>query len=336
MDTKRRSRPPLAGRRSPAPASRFRKPADGAARTPVTRADAARRPVEGKRPAAAKTRLTKPPKSVRSAPKVAASGPEDGTRLQKILSASGVASRRASEQLILEGRVSVNGVTIRELGSKADSATDDIRVDGRRIRTDLRHRYILMFKPRGYVTTRQDPEGRPTVMDLLGRDVGYVYPVGRLDYDSEGLLLLTSDGALAEKLTHPRHEVPKLYEVIVLGTPEHEAIEKLRRGVSLDGKRTAPAEVRVFTTVKATRPTTRLTIVLREGRNRQVRNMCQAVGLPVRDLRRIQIGEIGIGRLRPGEWRELLPREVASLRDSADGGGAPSARPRGPRARRPR
>src|SRR5215831_7568215 len=135
-------------------------------------------------------------------------------RLQKILSRAGVASRRASEQLIVEGRVTVNGETVRELGTKAEAAHDDIRVDGRRIKVAERHRYILLNKPRGYVTTRSDPERRPTVIDLLGvRE--YVYPVGRLDFDSEGLLLLTNDGDLAAKLTHPRHRVARVYEVRV-------------------------------------------------------------------------------------------------------------------------
>ena len=164
-------------------------------------------------------------------------------RLQKILSAAGVASRRASEQLLADGRVSVNGQTVRELGTKADPSRDDIRVDGRRIRTDLRQRYILLYKPRGYVTTRHDPEGRPTVIDLLGRNAGYIYPVGRLDYDSEGLLLMTTDGELAERLTHPRHEVERVYEAIVAGNPDESAIDKLRRGVYIDGRRTSAAEI---------------------------------------------------------------------------------------------
>lgn len=240
-------------------------------------------------------------------------------RLQKILSAAGVASRRHAEQLIAEGRVTVNGEVVRELGSKADPARDDIRLDGRRIRPAVHHRYILLYKPRGYVTTRRDPQGRPTVLDLLGRDVGYVYPVGRLDYDSEGLVLLTSDGELAEHLTHPRHEVPKIYDVIVMGTPDSAAVDALRQGVFIDGHRTAPAEVRVHGTIRSARPTTRLTITLREGRNRQVRKMCQAVRLPVRDLRRVQIGTIGLGRLRPGEWRFLTAHEVAGLRRGAQG-----------------
>ncbi|MGE0462124.1 MAG: pseudouridine synthase [Vicinamibacterales bacterium] len=237
-----------------------------------------------------------------------------GVRLQKILSTAGIASRRASEQLILDGRVTVNGAVVRELGSKADPAHDDVRVDGRRIRTDVRQRYILLYKPRGYVTTRSDPEGRPTVIDLLGRHVGYVYPVGRLDYDSEGLLLMTSDGALAEQLTHPRHEVERVYEVIVAGAPDEAAIEKLRRGVYLDGRRTGAADVRRGQTVKSDGVTTKLTITLFEGRNRQVRRMCQAVGHPVRSLTRVSMGPLRLGRLRPGEWRELTAAEVAALK----------------------
>jgi 23S rRNA pseudouridine2605 synthase len=234
-------------------------------------------------------------------------------RLQKILSTAGVASRRASEQLILEGRVTVNGETVRELGTKADPAKDAIKVDGRRIKTDITHRYIVLYKPKGYVTTRSDPEGRRTVMDLIGEGA-YIYPVGRLDYDSEGLLLMMTDGDLAARLMHPRHEVDKVYEVIVMGTPDPRAIEKLRKGVFIDGRRTSPADVRTGTTVKATKPTTLLTITIREGRNRQIRKMCSAVGLPVRDLRRIQMGPIGLGRLKPGQWRDLTPEEVRRLK----------------------
>lgn len=239
-------------------------------------------------------------------------GPIEGVRLQKLLSAAGVASRRASEQFILEGRVSVNGHTVRELGTRA-MPHDDIRVDGRRIRTNLKQRYILLNKPRGYVTTREDPQGRRTVIDLLGRDAGYIYPVGRLDYDSEGVLLLTTDGALAERLTHPRHEVERVYEAIVAGVPDEDAIERLRKGVFIDGRRTAPAEVTRGNTVKASGGTTHLTITLREGRNRQVRKMCAAVGHPVRSLVRVRMGPLTLGRMRPGEWRELTAREVEAL-----------------------
>lgn len=243
---------------------------------------------------------------------------ESEVRLQKILSTAGIASRRASEQLITEGRVSVNGTVVRELGSKADPAADEIRVDGRRIRTQVTHRYLLLYKPRGYVTTRSDPEGRPTVIDLLGRNAGYIYPVGRLDYDSEGLLLLTTDGELAERLMHPRHEVERVYEAIVAGRPDDAAIEKLRRGIFIDGGRTAPADVRRGSTVKSggatAKPTTKLTISLHEGRNRQVRKMCQAIGHPVRSLTRVRMGQLTLGRLRPGEWRELTASEVKGLK----------------------
>src|SRR3954470_7735112 len=164
-------------------------------------------------------------------------------RLQKILSQAGVASRRASEQMMLDGRVSVNGTTVRELGTKADPARDDIRVDGSRVKIAEHHRYILLNKPRGYVTTRSDPERRKTVIDLLRGVKEYVYPVGRLDYESEGLLLLTNDGDLAARLTHPRHEVPRVYEVRVLGVPDAHDIERLAKGVTIEGRRTDPAHV---------------------------------------------------------------------------------------------
>src|SRR5947208_5072276 len=159
-------------------------------------------------------------------------------RLQKILSQAGVASRRASEQLMLDGRVTVNGEAVRELGTKADPARDDIRVDGRRIKIAERRRYLLLNKPRGYVTTRSDPERRPTVIDLLRGIPDYVYPVGRLDYDSEGLLILTNDGDLAARLTHPRHGVPRVYEARVLGTPDDHDVTRLSKGLVIDGRRT--------------------------------------------------------------------------------------------------
>src|SRR5229473_8614183 len=166
-------------------------------------------------------------------------------RLQKILSRAGIASRRASEGLMIEGRVSVNGTTVRELGSKADPEHDDIRVDGRRIRLPDRHRYLLLNKPRGYVTTRSDPQKRPTVVDLVGvRD--YIYPVGRLDFDSEGLLVLTNDGDLAARLTHPSHCLARVYEARVLGVPDERDLARLRRGIMLEGRPTGPAEVRLL------------------------------------------------------------------------------------------
>ena len=166
-------------------------------------------------------------------------------RLQKILSQAGIASRRASEKLIVDGRVSVNGATVRELGTKADAGADDIRVDGRRIKVVERHRYILLNKPRGYVTTRSDPQRRPTVIDLVSGVREYVYPVGRLDFDSEGLLLLTNDGDLAARLTHPRHGIARVYEARVLGVPDERDLARLARGIPIDGRRTAaPAKRR--------------------------------------------------------------------------------------------
>jgi 23S rRNA pseudouridine2605 synthase len=236
-------------------------------------------------------------------------------RLQKILSRAGLASRRASERLMIEGRVSVNGTTVRELGSKADPEHDDIRVDGRRIRLPDRHRYLLLNKPRGYVTTRSDPQKRPTVIDLVGiRD--YVYPVGRLDFDSEGLLVLTNDGDLAARLTHPSHGVERVYEARVLGVPDERDLARLRRGLVLEGRPTGPAEVRLL---GGSRPATAsLLITVREGRNRQVRKMCDAIGHPVDRLKRVAIGSIRDSRLKPGEWRELTPDEVKKLRQCTE------------------
>jgi len=211
---------------------------------------------------------------------------------------------------MLQGRVMVNGVTVRELGTKADPGRDDIRVDGRRIKIAQHHRYLLLNKPRGYVTTRSDPERRPTVIDLLKGVEEYVYPVGRLDFDSEGLLILTNDGDLAAHLTHPSHEVPRVYEVQVLGVPDEHDLERLRRGIMLEGRRTQPADIRVV------KPGL-LLITIREGRNRQVRKMCEAIGHPVDRLRRVAIGPLKDARLKPGYWRDLTPEEVSKLQRAA-------------------
>lgn len=244
-------------------------------------------------------------------------------RLQKILSAAGVASRRTAETLITQGRVSVNGATVTELGTKADPAADDIRVDGRRLKAPRRTHYILLNKPRGYITSRSDPQHRPTVIDLLAKGGvrDYIYPVGRLDYDSEGLLLLTSDGDLAARLTHPRHGVPREYEVRVRGVPERRLLDRLARGVVIDARKSAPADVRLRKTFEAAGgPQAVLSLVIREGRNRQVRKMCDAIGHPVVRLRRVRIGPIADDRLKPGEFRELSAREVTALRKAAAGG----------------
>jgi pseudouridine synthase len=255
-------------------------------------------------------------------------------RLQKFLSAAGVASRRAAERLIVEGRVSVNGQTVLELGTKADPERDDIRVDGRRIRHAAAPLYFLLNKPRGYVTTRSDPEGRPTVLALMPDVRGYVYPVGRLDYDSEGLLLLTNDGDLAARLTHPSHEVPREYHARVLGVPDEHDLHRLARGILLDGRRTAPAQVQLLRVFGGRRGRASMSggargpadqsgspaehalvsITLHEGRTRQVRRMCEAIGHPVVDLRRVRIGPIVDEKLKLGAYRALTPKEVAALK----------------------
>jgi pseudouridine synthase len=235
-----------------------------------------------------------------------------GSRLQKILSQAGIASRRAAEKLIADGRVTVNGKTILTMGVKADAQKDDIRVDGRRIKTAAPPRYILLYKPAGYVTTRSDPQRRRTVMDLLAGVREYVYPVGRLDYDTEGLLLLTNDGDLAARLTHPRHGVARTYEARVAGMPDREAIDRLRSGIPLDGHRTLPADVVLLNEGRRDRDGV-LRLTIREGRNRQVRRMCEAVGHPVQSLRRTRFGPLYDRRLHPGQWRELTAAELASL-----------------------
>ena len=239
-------------------------------------------------------------------------------RLQKILSAAGVASRRTAETLIAQGRVTVNGRRVTEPGTKASLEHDDIRVDDRRVKGVQRRRYILLYKPRGYITTRSDPERRPTVIDLLAKGGvrEYVYPVGRLDYDSEGLLVLTSDGELAALLTHPRHGIEREYEVRVRGVPDQHDLDRLSRGISLEGRRTAPAVVELTKVIDAeSGQQSLLSFVIREGRNRQVRNMCDAIGHPVVRLRRKRIGPIADEQIRPGEFRDLTPREVAMLRE---------------------
>jgi pseudouridine synthase len=272
-------------------------------------------------------------------------------RLQKILSQAGVASRRAAERLIVDGRVSVNGKTVLELGTKAETG-DDIRVDGRRLAAPERKRYILLNKPVGFVSTRSDPQRRRTVIDLLGGVREYVYPVGRLDYDTEGLLLLTNDGDLAARLTHPRHGVDRTYEVRVAGMPDEEALRRLRDGIPLDGRRTLPAEAVLLNArhartgraeegrpARSKEPRGRadaregvIQLTIREGRNRQVRRMCEAVGHPVRELSRTRIGPITDRRLKPGQWRDLQPEEVTRLLTLA-ARPAPTPPPRPRRAR---
>lgn len=239
-------------------------------------------------------------------------------RLQKILAAAGVASRRAAEEMILEGRVTVNGSVVTELGSKADPSVDHVKVDGKRIRTAPGFRYILMNKPRGIVVTRDDPQHRPTVYTLLGTRVSEpVVPVGRLDFDSEGLLLLTNDGGLANRIAHPSGGCLKEYEVKVSGVPTPARIARLQRGVLLDGVRTAPATVELMETTPerdGVGGNAWIRVVLGEGRSRQVRRMLESVGHRVSKLRRVAIGPIRDARIPPGGFRDLAPAELESLK----------------------
>ncbi len=237
-------------------------------------------------------------------------------RLQKILSRAGVGSRRACDTLISQGRVTVNG-QIAVPGQKADPARDDIRVDGQRIRTrPLKKVYIALYKPRGVLSSTREADTRPTVRDLVPVE-GHLYPVGRLDYESEGLILLTNDGDLTNKLTHPRYQHEKEYRVLVGREPGREQLDALRHGIVLeDGHRTAPAKVRLGETVPG--KGTWLTMVLTEGRKRQIREMCLRVGLPVKRLIRVRIGSLRLGKMRPKEWRHLTRGEVRALKRYAE------------------
>lgn len=232
-------------------------------------------------------------------------------RLQKVMAHAGVASRRVCEELIRQGRVRVNGQSVTELGRRVDPARDRIQVDGREIRRESK-RYFLFYKPRGVITSVSDPRGRRVVTDFF-RDVDQrVYPVGRLDYDTEGLLLMTNDGALANRLTHPRHEVDKVYRARVVGHPDEEALQRLRRGIKLEDGWTAPARVRLL---EGDEQGSWLELIIHEGRNRQVRRMLEAIGHSVRKLVRTRIDFLTLAGLKPGRYRELKPAEVARLRE---------------------
>ncbi|HXI12236.1 MAG TPA: pseudouridine synthase [Thermoanaerobaculia bacterium] len=236
-------------------------------------------------------------------------------RLQKIIAAAGFASRREAEEMIRGQRVTVNGKIVTELGTKADAAKDHIKVDGKLITHPEEHRYILLYKPKEVMTTVSDPQGRRTVIDLIRGIKERIYPVGRLDYHSEGLILVTNDGALAFKVSHPTSGSIKTYHVKVRGVPEERLVEKLRRGITIDGKRTLPAEIsRLRTTGKSgDEGNSWFEVLLREGRTHQIRKMFQAVGHPVSKLRRVAIGPISDSKLTAGAWRELSEQEVKLL-----------------------
>jgi len=238
-------------------------------------------------------------------------------RLQKIIAAAGICSRRKAEELILAGRVQVNGKTITELGTKADPARDHIRVDGKLLHGAERHRYYLLNKPRGYVTTASDPEGRPTVMDLI-RGGERVFPVGRLDYASEGLLLMTNDGELANALTRAAAKVEKTYLVKVSGRPKESDLDQLRRGLMIDRGRQGSSEVRVMTAPARVRLAREgenpwYELVLIEGRNREIRKMFEEIGHHAEKIRRVGYGPLVLD-VKPGESRELTAEEVEKLR----------------------
>lgn len=236
-------------------------------------------------------------------------------RIQKIIAKAGVASRRHAEEMIRAGRVTVNGKIITELGSKADVTADHVKVDGKLITRSEEHRYILFYKPREVMTTVSDPEGRTTVLDYVRGIKERLFPVGRLDYQSEGLILLTNDGELAFKVSHPTEGSIKSYHVKVRGVPTDRVIDKLQRGITIEGKRTLPCDIsRVRTTGKGEEEgNSWFEVKLREGRTQQIRKMFKAVGHPVSKLKRVAIGPVSDPKLTPGEWRELTPKEVKSL-----------------------
>lgn len=242
-----------------------------------------------------------------------------GVRLQKVLAQAGIASRRACEALISEGRVEVNSEVVLEQGRRVDPERDVIRVDGARIPPPRRHRYLALNKPRGVVATMDDPEGRRTIADLLDtRQLRNerLFHVGRLDTDSEGLLIMTNDGDLAQRLAHPSYEVPKTYIAEVAGVVSEQTLKRLRRGVTLEDGPVKPTSVKIVSSVG---DKTLLKITLQEGRNRIVRRTMEAVGHPVRRLSRIGIGPVRLGNLKVGEYRELTREELGGLLDLTGG-----------------
>lgn len=231
-------------------------------------------------------------------------------RLQKYLAACGVTSRRKCEEIILSGRVMVNGETVSVLGSQV-APDDAVTLDGQPVVPVETMRYILYHKPFGEMSTASDPEGRPTVLDKFKDFGARLYPVGRLDFDSEGLLLLTNDGELTQRMLHPSGEVQKGYLARVHGDVSLDAVRELRKGVLIDGRSTSPAQVRI---IRQTGIETVLLVTIHEGRNRQVRRMFEAVGYPVVALRRVQFGPLSLGGVKRGQWRELTEEEVALLK----------------------
>lgn len=241
-------------------------------------------------------------------------------RLQKIIAHAGIASRRKAEQIILDGRVRVNGKIVREMGAKADSQTDKIEVDGKRIRMPKSWTYVLLFKPQGVVTTASDEFQRDTVLELIKGIKGRIYPVGRLDMDAEGLLLMTNDGEVADGLTHPAGEIPKTYRVKVRGFPSEEALDKIRSGVILeDGPAKGENVHRVEMGKKVSESHSWIELTVTEGRNHLIKRMFEAIGHPVTRLRRTKMANLTLEGLRPGKWRHLRKAELHKLKNLARG-----------------
>ncbi|SDG21663.1 ribosomal large subunit pseudouridine synthase B [Fontibacillus panacisegetis] len=232
-------------------------------------------------------------------------------RLQKIMAEAGVASRRKCEELILSGKVQVNGETVTTLGTKADPAVDEITVDGKPVGAEKKM-YLVFNKPKGVITSASDPQGRKIVTDYLKGITERLYPVGRLDYDTEGLLLLTNDGHFAHMLTHPKHHVPKTYHATVKGVPHGSELDKLKKGVMLEDGMTAPAEVEYHDINPEGKEST-ISITIHEGRNRQVRRMFDAINHPVNKLKRISFGDLFLGNLKRGSYRHLTKEEIEGL-----------------------
>lgn len=242
-------------------------------------------------------------------------------RLQKILSQAGVTSRRKAEEYIVTGRVKVNGKIVSELGAKADPDKDTILVDGKRIEPKQPRIAVLLNKPDGFITSLRDPEGRPTVTRLVDTIPVRLYPVGRLDYHTEGLLILTNYGDLAQSIEHPSHAIEKAYIAKVKGVPAEKALEHLRKGIYLDGKRTLPAKIKVL----ETRKNAWLEIIIREGRQNQIRNMLEIIHHPVLRLKRVAIGFLRDDKLKTGEYRFLTQQEIKKFLSM---GAAPAPKPR--------
>lgn len=235
-------------------------------------------------------------------------------RLNKFLSQAGVASRREADRIIAEGRVAVNGKAVEDLGHKIDGQKDMVEVDGKRVKREERFVYLMLNKPPGFLVSLKDPFGRPTIRNLLPPLKKRIFPVGRLDYDSQGLLLFTNDGELAYRLTHPHFKIKKVYLIKVKGEPDPSKFSKLEKGISLNGKKTAPAKI-IPLSVLSKRALIRIEIY--EGRKREIRRMFEAIGHRVLGLQRIKFDGLALGKLKKGQWRYLTQKEIVRLRNQS-------------------